>query len=105
MIRRLGRWRGSGPNPRSRKDGSMQPHTAQSIATLYFNSIHDQPNLHLVRRKDASEEEIHRDVGVWYAGFSSCAGLVGGGNAGLPPLGTVQTEITKSFAEKARIAA
>jgi hypothetical protein len=84
----------------------MQPHTAQTIATLYFNSIHDHPNLHLVQRKDASEEEIHRDVGIWYAGFSSCAGVVAGNtNPALPPLGIVQTEITKSFADRAKVAA
>ena len=83
----------------------MQPHTAQSIANLYFNSIHDHPNLHMVRRKDASTDEINQDVGVWYAGFSSCAGLIVGQTPALPPLGTVQMEITKSFADRAKIAA
>ena len=82
--------------------------TTQIVADLYFTSLNDKNmKVHIVTEKHAPASEIEADVKLWYGGFLSCAKLLSPGVQGgnLPTLQAIQQLVTRTFTERAQIAA
>jgi hypothetical protein len=80
----------------------VDPQNVETIVSLYFDSVKDGQNRHLIAQKygknlaDASTADIELDGGVWFAGFGAAIRLVDP-KAKLPTLEMVLGGITKSF--------
>ena len=86
---------------------TLETQTVSSIETLYFNSLNDTNTrkLHIIQEKHAGIEEIKQDFRTWYGGFTACAKLLGTNTSQLPMLESLLQTVTKTFPDKAKIAA
>jgi hypothetical protein len=79
----------------------MDSENVQTVVELYFTSLQDRRNRHMLAVKyanlsEASIEDIESDASCWFSGFGAAIKLVDS-KAKLPPLEMVLGGITKSF--------
>jgi hypothetical protein len=79
----------------------MDSENVQTVVELYFTSLQDRRNRHLITQKyanlaEASGADIESDAGCWFSGFAAAVKLIDP-KSKLPPVEMVLGGIVKSF--------